>query len=83
LSLSVLAEALVLALAGALIGSLAAWLLFNGVVASTRGITFSLAVTPSLVRLGLAWAIAMGLIGAVLPAIRAARLQIAAALGGK
>ena len=80
---SVLVEALALALIGALAGAFVAWLLFNGLEASTRGITFSLAVTPSLVRLGLAWAIAMGLIGAVLPAIRAARLQIAAALGGK
>jgi putative ABC transport system permease protein len=81
--LSVLVEALALALIGAFAGAIVAWLLFNGLVANTRGITFPLAVTPGLVRLGIAWAITIGLIGAILPAVRAARLPIAAALAGK
>ena len=81
--LSVLVEALALAVVGALVGAFVAWLLFNGLMASTRGLTFPLAVTPDLVRLGIAWAVAIGLVGAFLPAIRAARLPIAAALAGK
>jgi putative ABC transport system permease protein len=81
--ISVLVEALALALLGALLGASAAWLLFNGLAASTRGLTFQLAVTPDLVRLGIGWALAIGFIGAILPAIKAARLPIAAALAGK
>jgi putative ABC transport system permease protein len=81
--LSVLVEALALALMGALVGAFAAWLLFSGLVARTRGLSFPLAVTSDLVRLGIVWAITIGLIGAILPAIRAARLPIATALTGK
>jgi putative ABC transport system permease protein len=81
--LSVLVEALALALVGAFVGAFLAWLLFNGHMANTRGMIFPLAVTPRLIRLGIIWAISIGLIGAVLPAIRAARLPIASALAGK
>jgi putative ABC transport system permease protein len=41
---------------------------------------FKLSVTPGLIALGIAWAAAIGLLGGLFPAIRAARLPIATAL---
>ncbi len=82
---SVLAEALLLALIGGLIGSLLAWLFFDGFVASTGvgpngHLVFELSVTPALVMLGIVWAVVIGLIGGLFPAMRAARLPVATAL---
>jgi putative ABC transport system permease protein len=78
--LSVLAEALVLAVPAALIGTLLAWLLFNGDVANIQGIVFKLAITPNLVLTAVLWALAIGFIGGSLPALRAASLPVATAL---
>lgn len=83
---SVLAEALLLSLLGALLGAAVAWLLFNGNSLSTSGgqfnseVAFRLLVGPGLVAVGIAWACAIGILGGLLPAIRAARLPIAVAL---
>ena len=83
---SVLVEALLLSILGALIGAAVAWLLFNGNSISTIGgaidsqVTFRLVIQPSLVALGIVWACAIGLLGGLFPAIRAARLPIAVAL---
>jgi putative ABC transport system permease protein len=77
---SILLESMVLALPGALLGSLAAWLLFNGLAASPFGFSFQLSVTASLAVLGVEWALAMGLVGGLLPALRAARMPITTAL---
>lgn len=77
---SVLAEALVLALPAALIGTLVAWLFFNGNVANIQGLVFKLAITPALAKTAIFWAIFIGLVGGSLPALRAARLPVAAAL---
>jgi putative ABC transport system permease protein len=83
---SVLAEASALGSAGGALGALAAWLFFDGHVVSTLNfqsmsqVGFAFAVTPALVAQGMAYAIGMGLIGAVWPAWRAARLPIVAAL---
>ncbi len=83
---SVLAEAMLLSVLGALIGAGVAWLLFNGNALSTGSgefdsqIMFKLLVGPSLVGVGVAWACGIGLLGGLLPAIRAARLPIAVAL---
>ena len=83
---SVLTEALLLSLLGAVIGAAIAWLLFNGNSVSTNGgaidsqVTFKLLVQPSLVAIGIAWACAVGLVGGLLPALRAARLPVASAL---
>jgi len=41
---------------------------------------FHLAVSPSLVVLGIIWACVIGLVGGLFPAIRAARLPVATAL---
>ena len=79
---SLLLESILLALPGAVIGALVAWILFNGLLASPFGNSFRLAVTPSLVLLGLGWALAMGLISGLLPSVRAARVPVTVALRG-
>jgi putative ABC transport system permease protein len=53
---------------------------FNGLSASPFGYTFQLAVTPSLAVLGIVWALGMGLVGGLLPALRAARIPVTTAL---
>jgi putative ABC transport system permease protein len=78
--LAVLLESMLLALPGALLGCALAWLLFNGLAASPFGYSFQLAVTPSLAILGIEWALAMGLLGGLLPALRAARMPVVTAL---
>jgi putative ABC transport system permease protein len=79
-TLAVLAEAVLLVLPGAALGALAAWLLFNGNTVSPIGMSFKLTVTSHLVVLGVAWAMAMGLVGGLLPALRAGGVSVAAAL---
>jgi len=78
--LAVLLESMVLALPGALLGSALAWLLFNGLAASPFGYSFQLSVTFSLAVLGIEWALLMGLLGGLLPALRAARMPVVTAL---
>ncbi len=77
---SVVSESILLALPGALLGALVAWLLFNGLLASPFGASFHMAVTPSLALLGLGWALGIGAIGGLLPAVRAARVPVTVAL---
>jgi putative ABC transport system permease protein len=76
----VVTESLLLALSGALIGSAIAWLLFSGSQKAYFNNVFDLKVTPSLIGLGFAWALAVALLGGLLPSIRAARLPIVDAL---
>ncbi|MFQ5663309.1 MAG: ABC transporter permease [Terriglobia bacterium] len=84
--ISVLAESLLLALVGGLIGGGLAYLAFDGFHTATLNwqtfsqIAFAFAVTPALLVQGMLYALGMGLIGGVFPAIRAARLPVAAAL---
>ena len=75
-----LLESILLALPGALIGALAAWALFNGLLASPLGATFRLTVTPSLALLGLGWALGMGVLSGLLPAVRASRVPVTVGL---
>jgi putative ABC transport system permease protein len=75
-----LSESILLAAPGALIGALVAWLLFNGLLASPLGASFHMAVTPSLALLGLGWALCIGVIGGLLPALRAARVPVTVAM---
>jgi putative ABC transport system permease protein len=79
-AVSVVSECLLLALTGTLIGSATAWLLFNGSQEAYWDTLFDLKVTPGLIGLGLAWALAIALLGSLAPAIRAARLPIVEAL---
>ena len=83
---SVLAESLALGAIGGIIGGLAAYFAFNGYQTSTMNfqtfsqVAFAFRVTPQLLMFGLAYALLMGLVGGLLPAIRAARLPIPSAL---
>ena len=81
---SVLAEALVLAVLGALIGAAVAWGLWSGNTMSLGGgvssMVFEMRITPALVGTGIVWACAVGLVGGLFPAVRAARLPVATAL---
>ena len=86
---SVMIEAMALALLGGLAGAAIAYLAFNGFTASTLNnasfsqIAFDFAVTPELMRTGLSWALVLGAIGGLFPAVRAAWLPITAALRGE
>ena len=79
-AISVVSECLLLALIGTLVGSAIAWLMFNGSQKMYYDDVINLRVTPGLIGLGLAWALAIALLGSLLPAIRAARLPIVEAL---
>lgn len=78
--MSVLIEGVVLALPGAFLGAMIAWALFSGNVVDISGLIFKLTVTPRLLVISILWALAIGLIGASLPAVRAARMPVATAL---
>ncbi|MGE5624293.1 MAG: ABC transporter permease [Bacillota bacterium] len=83
--ISVLVEGMLLGLVGGVIGGLVAYVLFNGIETSTMGsnfaqVAFSFRVTPALLLKGAVYALFMGLLGGLLPAIRAVRMPIAASL---
>jgi putative ABC transport system permease protein len=81
---SVLSEALLLALLGGLLGAAVAWAMFSGNTIALGGqlgsLVAQLKVTPALLGVGLLWACAVGLLGGLFPAVRAARLPVATAL---
>lgn len=84
--LSVMFESLLLALVGGVVGGATAYFAFDGFQAATINwqsfsqIAFAFEVTPQLLASAIAWAAAIGLLGGLFPALRAARLPIAAAL---
>jgi putative ABC transport system permease protein len=79
---SVLVEAMLLGLFGGILGSILAYVSFNGFRASTLNfqsfsqITFAFTVTPALMLAGIAYALLLGLIGGLLPGLRAARMPV-------
>lgn len=79
-------ESLVLALGGGALGAGLAYLAFDNFRAATMNwqsfsqVTFAFAVTPQLLVQGVIWATFIGLIGGLLPAVRAARMPISSAL---
>lgn len=83
---SVLIESLLVAVGGGALGALVAWLAFDGYQAATINwqsfsqVAFAFAVTPVLLVVAVAWAALLGLVGGLLPAIRAARVPVATAL---
>jgi len=84
--ISVISESLLLAIVGGLLGAGLAWLAFDGFRAATlswssfSAITFSFDVNVKLLAQGIIFAMIIGLIGGLFPAIRAARQPIAHAL---
>jgi putative ABC transport system permease protein len=82
---AVMLETMLLALLGGLIGGALAWLIFNGYTASTIAggvgqLTFDFRVTGELLWSGLKWALAIGFVGGLFPALRAATLPVTSAL---
>jgi putative ABC transport system permease protein len=83
---SVMVEALLLALGGGAAGGVLAYLYCDGASLSTLNFTtfsqvaFDFRVTPGLLGQGLVWALAIGVLGGLLPALRAARLPVTVAL---
>lgn len=81
----VMLETMTLALVGGVLGGLLAWLIFNNYSVSTLGsnfsqVVFAFKVSPVLLWSGLKWALGIGLIGGLLPALRAARMPVTDAL---
>jgi len=82
---SVMIETLLLALLGGAIGAGLAWAIFDNYTASTLGsnfsqVVFAFRVTPELLWDGLKWALTIGLVGGLFPALRAARQPVTAGL---
>lgn len=82
---SVMIESLVLACVGGALGAVIAYLLFNNFSVSTLGenftqVVFAFKVTPELAGIGLVISLAIGFVGGFLPALRAARTPVTAAL---
>lgn len=80
-----LAEALVLALAGAALGTLGAFLVFNGMSGSALSggfstLVFNMSLAPRQLAIGAAWAVTIGVLGGLFPALRATRQPISQAL---
>ncbi|MHB8502414.1 MAG: ABC transporter permease [Candidatus Acidiferrales bacterium] len=82
---SFLIEALLISFVGGVLGCLAV-LRLNGLTTSTinfqtfSNLAFAFKITPDLMVMGVVFALAMGVIGGIFPAIRAARLPVATAL---
>ena len=82
---AVMLETMLLALLGGILGAALAWLVFNGYTVSTLGnnfsqVVFDFKVSPDLMWNGLKWALGIGLVGGLFPALRAARLPVTTAL---
>ncbi|WP_233348202.1 MULTISPECIES: ABC transporter permease [unclassified Luteimonas] len=82
---AVLLETMLLAALGGALGGAIAWLVFNGYTASTLAggvaqLTFEFKVSPALLWEGLKWALAIGFVGGLFPALRAATMPVTDAL---
>ena len=87
--ISVMFEALLLAFIGGILGSVGAYLAFDGYRSATMNwqtfsqVAFAFDVTPALMGGAILYALLIGLVGGFFPAIRAARLPVALALRGE
>jgi putative ABC transport system permease protein len=86
-AIAVLIESLLLAFTGAVAGAAVAYIAFNATTISTIGgadgdsqLVYSLNITPSLIVIAIVLACALGLLGGLFPAIRAAHTKVADAL---
>lgn len=83
-ALSVVAESTLYTLVGGVLGALAAALVFNGFEASTLSnfsvVVFRFAVTPALALDGILFALVLGLLAGLAPAVAAARRPIASGI---
>ena len=83
---AVMLETMLLALIGGVIGGLISYALFNGFQASTMAagsvgkLSFELRVSGGLLWEGIKWALAIGFIGGLFPAVRAASQPVTTAL---
>ncbi len=83
---SVVIEALLLALTGGVVGGALAYVYCDGASLSTLNfntfsqVAFDFRVTPVLLVRGLVWALVIGAVGGLPPAIRAARIPVTEAL---
>lgn len=82
---SVLLETMLLAVLGGVLGAALAWAMFDNYSASTLGsnfsqVVFNFRVTPELLWEGLKWALAIGFVGGLFPAVRAARQPVTVGL---
>lgn len=87
--ISVMIEALILALIGGVLGAAFSYLVFNGFTVATLNpgafsqVAFDFIVTPELLQLGITWAVVIGFFGGLLPALSAAYIPITTALRGE
>jgi len=85
-AVSVILESLVLAAVGGALGALIAYLAFDGYEAATMNwqsfsqVAFAFRVTPVLLAVAIFYALVLGFVGGLFPAVRAARLPVATAL---
>ena len=84
-----LQQTILLCLIGGLLGIVFTFLVFNLVLTRPTGtmnfrtfseVLFNFRMTPELITAGLVFALAMGIVGGLFPAFRAARLKITTAL---
>jgi putative ABC transport system permease protein len=79
-AISVILEAAALSLAGAMIGAGLAWTVYDGTLGSFNSSVFKLTVSPVLIGMAMLWAVAVAVLGGLLPSIRAARRPVVEAL---
>ncbi len=84
--ISVLVESMILAVAGGSVGAIGAWAAFDGFRTATMNwqtfsqVAFAFDVSVPLLVRGITAAVVIGVIGGLLPAIRAARMPVALSL---
>ena len=79
-AVSVMLEAAMLSVAGAMIGAAFAWSRYDGVIDGFGGDVFRMIVSPAMIGMGLLWAVAVAFLGGILPSIQAARRPASDAL---
>ena len=87
--ISVMIEAVILALMGGALGALFSYIVFNGFTVATLNpeafsqVAFDFNVSTEIIYLGMTWAVVIGFFGGLLPALSAAFIPITAALRGE